>query len=251
MGEDERRTEVSAQKRGLGQPKPLLEPWKLFMDSQRGGANTAQGAELGAKGGRTQHRIGKSLKLSAMRAVAPLAVMGLSQSKIGMTLGLTRDQVYLLMASREFPPIVEEYRQSMYSQAEQALTSALPYAIWTLFDLLSAKSDYVREKAAADLLANGKILERMGATRPGDEQRELLKAAAEKDAKPRIAMTVVINNNRLTVKKSKAAPMLIEGVAAELVEAPDDEDGDDQDGGDDAQGDDEVEETPASESPTG
>jgi hypothetical protein len=113
------------------------------------------------------------------------------------------------MSQTAFIPILQQYRTKMLQNTRDSLMAAQPFAIWTLMELMtSGKSEFVREKAANDLLAHGKVMDQATNSAPGEEQAELLKKIMSEARAPRMIVEVKITDGRLEINEKP----LIEGV---------------------------------------
>jgi hypothetical protein len=196
-----------------------IEPWKVFGLPEAPGESPKNHAR----------RLTKRLRLQAMQAVAPLIAMGYNERKVAKILGLTMESVKTMVNAPDFGPIADDFREKMLARTGEALAATQIYAIQTLMDLLSAGSEYVREKAANDLLAHGESLRKLAPSRTGEEQQQALIEAAKSASGVRVTIEVRSEGGKFRLVEVKRPRELIEGVSrpvegpAEAVEAPDEE----------------------------
>jgi hypothetical protein len=117
--------------------------------------------------------------------------------------------------SPQFATILAEFRLKMLQSSRDALQATVPYAIWTLMDIMTnGKSEFVREKAANDILAHTKIMDQPSSGAPGEEQAELLKKIMEKADSPRTQVQVLIVGGQFQLRE---VPL---NEPTKLIEAP-------------------------------
>lgn len=188
-------------KAGYKAPSAPRKPWLVFGEEQLGDVTGAASAPTPRA---KKRRLTKAMKQTALEAIAPLIVMGFRHEKIAETLGLTRESVKKLVLSPAFEPVLAQHRLKMLQNSRDALTAVQPFAIWTLMDLMTnGKSEFVREKAANDLLAHGKVMDQPVASSPGQEQQELLERIRGDALKPRTQVQVLIVNGKFILKEEQ------------------------------------------------